>query len=119
MAGNIYTASVSGGSSNSAPSTPATFEFDEHEYFTEATGPNGGEDSYIEEAPYSSANESSSSVHYGSNVFNFPGEEGMGALSSRRNRKMFFMAEMQRYDGWYNNLAHPRWGSTGKLRLSC
>ena len=41
----------------------------------------------------------------------------MGALSSRRNRKMFFMAEMQRYDGWYNNLAHPRWGSTGKLMI--
>ena len=23
-------------------------------------------------------------------------------------------AEKQRYDGWYNNLAHPDWGSAGK-----
>lgn len=22
--------------------------------------------------------------------------------------------EKQRYDGWYNNLAHPEWGSIGK-----
>ena len=22
-------------------------------------------------------------------------------------------AEYQRYDGWYNNLAHPHWGSVG------
>lgn len=21
--------------------------------------------------------------------------------------------EKQRYDGWYNNLAHPEWGSVG------
>ena len=24
-------------------------------------------------------------------------------------------AERQRYDGWYNNLAHPNWGSAGKF----
>ena len=24
--------------------------------------------------------------------------------------------EKQRYDGWYNNLAHPDWGSVGKYR---
>ena len=23
--------------------------------------------------------------------------------------------EQQRYDGWYNNLAHPNWGSAGKF----
>jgi hypothetical protein len=23
--------------------------------------------------------------------------------------------EKPRYDGWYNNLAHPEWGSVGKL----
>ncbi|CAK9813122.1 hypothetical protein ANTQUA_LOCUS7529 [Anthophora quadrimaculata] len=23
-------------------------------------------------------------------------------------------ADKQRYDGWYNNLAHPDWGSIGK-----
>lgn len=22
--------------------------------------------------------------------------------------------EKQRYDGWFNNLAHPEWGSVGK-----
>jgi len=22
--------------------------------------------------------------------------------------------EFQRYDGWYNNLAHPEWGAAGK-----
>lgn len=25
----------------------------------------------------------------------------------------FFQAEYQRYDGWYNNLAHADWGSLG------
>ena len=25
--------------------------------------------------------------------------------------------EKQRYDGWYNNLAHPEWGSVGKFSL--
>ncbi len=24
------------------------------------------------------------------------------------------MYEKQRYDGWYNNRAHPEWGSSGK-----
>jgi hypothetical protein len=24
------------------------------------------------------------------------------------------MYEKQRYDGWYNNRAHPEWGSRGK-----
>ena len=23
--------------------------------------------------------------------------------------------ERQRYDGWYNNMAHPEWGAVGKL----
>ena len=26
--------------------------------------------------------------------------------------------EKQRYDGWYNNLAHPDWGSTGAFSLN-
>ena len=30
-------------------------------------------------------------------------------------RKMQF--EKQRYDGWYNNLAHPGWGSVGELAI--
>ena len=25
--------------------------------------------------------------------------------------------ERQRYDGWYNNMAHPEWGAVGKYRL--
>nr|CAD7452962.1 unnamed protein product [Timema tahoe] len=25
--------------------------------------------------------------------------------------------EKQRYDGWFNNLAHPDWGSVGKYRV--
>lgn len=25
--------------------------------------------------------------------------------------------EKPRYDGWYNNLAHPEWGSVGKLNF--
>jgi hypothetical protein len=25
--------------------------------------------------------------------------------------------EKPRYDGWYNNLAHPDWGSVGKLTI--
>ncbi len=25
--------------------------------------------------------------------------------------------EKQRYDGWYNNLAHPGWGSVGELAI--
>lgn len=24
--------------------------------------------------------------------------------------------EKQRYDGWFNNLAHPEWGSIGKFK---
>ena len=27
--------------------------------------------------------------------------------------------EQQRYDGWYNNLAHPNWGSAGKSYDLC
>jgi len=27
---------------------------------------------------------------------------------------MYSQTEKQRYDGWYNNLAHPDWGSVGK-----
>ena len=27
--------------------------------------------------------------------------------------------EKQRYDGWYNNLAHPEWGSVGESDGSC
>lgn len=28
--------------------------------------------------------------------------------------KIYSQIEKQRYDGWYNNLAHPDWGSVGK-----
>jgi tryptophan-rich sensory protein len=29
--------------------------------------------------------------------------------------KIFSHTEKQRYDGWYNNLAHPDWGAVGEL----
>ena len=28
-------------------------------------------------------------------------------------RGMSLMYERQRYDGWYNNMAHPDWGAVG------
>lgn len=28
--------------------------------------------------------------------------------------KIYSQIEKQRYDGWYNNLAHPDWGSVGE-----
>lgn len=28
--------------------------------------------------------------------------------------KYYSQIEKQRYDGWYNNLAHPQWGAVGK-----
>jgi hypothetical protein len=27
-----------------------------------------------------------------------------------------YVYEKQRYDGWFNNMAHPEWGSVGKKR---
>ena len=32
---------------------------------------------------------------------------------------MRMFSEKQRYDGWYNNLAHPNWGSVGKYDFYC
>lgn len=29
--------------------------------------------------------------------------------------KLLSQTEKQRYDGWYNNMAHPDWGSVGKF----
>ncbi|KPM10894.1 dual oxidase 1-like protein 2 [Sarcoptes scabiei] len=43
------------------------------------------------------------------NVFAY---RSSGLEETRSNGDMFFKAEMQRYDGWYNNLAHPTWGTT-------
>lgn len=31
-----------------------------------------------------------------------------------QNVEMYTHTEKQRYDGWYNNLGHPEWGSVGK-----
>ena len=33
-------------------------------------------------------------------------------------KKMQLESEVQRFDGWYNNLAHPSWGSLG-MQSSC
>ncbi|XP_026677068.1 dual oxidase-like [Diaphorina citri] len=30
------------------------------------------------------------------------------------SEKSYSLTEKQRYDGWFNNLAHPDWGSVGK-----
>lgn len=30
---------------------------------------------------------------------------------------MYSQTEKQRYDGWYNNLAHPDWGSVGRCNI--
>jgi tryptophan-rich sensory protein len=31
------------------------------------------------------------------------------------SEKIFSHTEKQRYDGWYNNLAHPDWGAVGEF----
>lgn len=31
-----------------------------------------------------------------------------------RSDEILSQTEKQRYDGWFNNLAHPEWGSVGK-----
>lgn len=31
--------------------------------------------------------------------------------------KLLSHSEKQRYDGWYNNLAHPDWGTVGKRNI--
>ena len=44
----------------------------------------------------------------------------LSPFSSRRNehRDEYGMrVERQRYDGWYNNMAHPEWGSVGKVKV--
>jgi len=33
------------------------------------------------------------------------------------SEKQFSFTEKQRYDGWFNNLAHPQWGSIGMSKL--
>lgn len=40
-------------------------------------------------------------------------------LVAQRNdggeERLMSHVEKQRYDGWYNNLAHPDWGAVGKF----
>lgn len=31
------------------------------------------------------------------------------------SERAFSRTEKQRHDGWFNNLAHPSWGSVGKM----
>jgi len=33
------------------------------------------------------------------------------------SEKQFSFTEKQRFDGWFNNLAHPQWGSIGMSKL--
>ena len=36
----------------------------------------------------------------------------------RRQQLTRSYSEKQRYDGWYNNLAHPKWGTVGKSSVT-
>ena len=56
--------------------------------------------------------------HHHNNETNDDEDDDLMMFSYRNHqraihRNMYFKAEMQRYDGWYNNLAHPSWGTTG------
>jgi len=51
------------------------------------------------------------SIHFDENVNVFAYQDAESSARAPSKQKMFYMAEMQRLDGWYNNLAHPRWGS--------
>ncbi len=35
------------------------------------------------------------------------------ASSSSASSSAAYQYERQRYDGWFNNMAHPQWGSIG------
>lgn len=35
-------------------------------------------------------------------------------ITSALDDRADLRTEIQRFDGWYNNLAHPSWGSIGK-----
>lgn len=79
---------------------------------------NDNNDSLVEFADYDYDNITTLSGRYGgANVFAYTSDANITdwyrEFLQRSNGDMFFKAEMQRYDGWYNNLAHPAWGSTG------
>lgn len=38
-----------------------------------------------------------------------------GATTFHNSDEILSQTEKQRYDGWFNNLAHPEWGSVGKF----
>lgn len=76
------------------------------------------DDSLVEFADYDYDNITTLSGRYGgANVFAYTSDANITdwyrEFLQRSNGDMYFKAEMQRYDGWYNNLAHPAWGSTG------
>ncbi|KAJ9591678.1 hypothetical protein L9F63_001765, partial [Diploptera punctata] len=35
------------------------------------------------------------------------------------SKRQYSYTEKQRYDGWFNNLAHPEWGSVGYVKKAC
>jgi dual oxidase len=50
-------------------------------------------------------------------IFLFPDLLDFGVDSSGRRRDRYAY-EKQRYDGWFNNMAHPDWGSVGEALSS-
>lgn len=57
----------------------------------------------------------SSGLNHGIFLNEQPHANGLGQWTGESSDR-FLRAEMQRYDGWYNNLAHPDWGSIGTLK---
>ncbi len=41
--------------------------------------------------------------------------EAHESSKARGNADDRYVYEKQRYDGWFNNMAHPEWGSVGTL----
>lgn len=39
---------------------------------------------------------------------------GLGSSPQPVSGSKQFVYEKQRYDGWFNNMAHPEWGTVGK-----
>lgn len=44
-------------------------------------------------------------------------DDDAAAIAFHNSDEILSQTEKQRYDGWFNNLAHPAWGSCGKFKL--
>lgn len=112
------TTSTTTTTTTSAPSTtnlphvtvfPVDSSYEYEDYIVEDVGAN------TTTAESESYNRSLLHHSVGSNVFSYISPEVDAETIIRLHRDMYLKSEMQRYDGWYNNLAHPAWGSTGKF----